>query len=51
MIMEQPRICVYFRIQKSSEEERIFFTNNETDEEIEDFFENICGGVFYWRRA
>lgn len=39
---------IYFKMQKTSEIEVIYFNGDPTISEITNFFEESCGGVYKW---
>ena len=42
---------VYFKIQLSSEEEKVVFNGTSSYDEIEEYFEESCGGVYKWYKV
>ena len=44
-------LVIHFQMQKGDLTEDVKFSSPKTDEEIEEYFENACGGVFMWWRT
>lgn len=43
------KIEVKFKMQETSKEEVVYFDRSMTNEDIEEYFEDSCGGVYSWK--
>ncbi len=43
-------MTILFQMTKSSTIDKVIFQENQKDEEIQEYFENACGGVYKWWR-
>lgn len=42
------KTTIYFKMQIHSEEEKVTFQPRPTPDEVDEYFEKSCGGVYEW---
>lgn len=48
--LKDKKTIVHFRMQKNSKIETVKFIEQESDQQIDEYFEQQCGGVYTWWR-